>query len=187
MGDLQRVQKKKKKKRKHLNGVICTFHSLPRVLQRSYILGIDLSPGFGAEQAAHCQSRLSLYQQGNCQEIERQTGLKINPTLEYTPFFFFSVPLFISSAVSRGRLCCIRRRRCVCVCTFTPADTVRCRCEHLPPPHTGHLKDARTHADLRIARTSWLHKQTRGAMWPSRTSSGRRRQRHSEIHTQTHT
>lgn len=45
--------------RKHLNGIICTFHLSARILQRSS-LGVDRRLGSGAQEGTDCQEVLSL-------------------------------------------------------------------------------------------------------------------------------
>lgn len=158
--------------KKHLNGVICTFHSLPHVLQRSHLLSIDLSLRCGAEQGTHCQRVLSLSNKAIARKLKDRQGWKlICVRLWNTLFQCSSVRLLRGGGGVCVALCCS-------VCAFTPADTVRCRCEWGRP--WGHLK---THTHTL---TSGLHRplgctNRLSAMWLCRTLSGR------QTHTHTRT
>lgn len=139
--------------KKHLNGVICTFRSLPHVLQRSHLLSIDLSLRFGAEQGTHCQRVLSLSNKAIARKLKDRQGWKLICVRHWNTLFQCS-----SVRLLRGRGVCVAL--CCSVCAFTPADTVRCRCEWGRP--WGHLKThTHTHwplvcTDLWAAQTDWV-------------------------------
>lgn len=101
MGDLHSVQKKKK----HLNGVICTFQSLPLHFAEKSLIRHWSEPEVWSRAGHTLSASAVIIQPGNCQEIEWQTGLKINPcqTLRHTLW------VSCSSAAPRWCLCCIMR------------------------------------------------------------------------------
>lgn len=153
---------------KHLKAVICTLYSLTHILQRTDSLGIDLSRRLEAEQATRSESA-AIIQQGNCQQTERQTEVRMN--LRDSGFH---PRLFVcSSAVWWWCL-----RSSLCQCALTPADSGTCRCERGSP--VGHYTHTHTHTDLRTAHTAVLHKQTEG---PSLADGQTETQLDSHIHT----
>lgn len=102
------------KKKKHLNGVICTFQSLPLHFAEKSLIRHWSEPEVWSRAGHTLSASAVIIQPGNCQEIEWQTGLKINPcqTLRHTLSECLVHPLH------QGGVCVAL---CGRVCTFTHA------------------------------------------------------------------
>lgn len=139
----------KKNKKKHLNGVICTFQSLPLHFAVKSLIRHWSEPEVWRRAGHTLSASAVIIQPGNCQEIEWQTELKINPcqTLRHTLSECLVHPLH------QGGVCVAL---CGRVCTFSRADTCEMQvgwegwggarprdiCTH-----------THTHADLRAGQT----------------------------------